>query len=239
MSAKPLLCLETSTTTARVAVVDAAGAPLAAAEATAERHSANVMRLLDATLRAAGVPPEGLGAIACGAGPGSFTGLRVGLSVAKGLAMAAGPPLILVSSLDALALDIFEALGGEAEVAVPCIDAGKGEVYAGVYHRDLTALVRADHATAESWRLAPGALAARLGAWPGAVLAVAGRGAESHARVLEVALGRAPRLDVPGPSAIAGARLALLRHRRGEADDLESATPLYGRPPDITTPHAR
>jgi len=241
MSAAPLVCLETSTVTARVAVVDGAGAPLGAAEATAERHSANVMRLLDATLRAAGLRPQALGAIACGAGPGSFTGLRVGLSVAKGLAMAANLPLILVSSLEALALDMFDALGAEAEVAVPCIDAGKGEVYAGVYRRDPAALVRADAAAAaaEPWRLAPEALGARLAARPaggGAIaVAVAGLAAERHASILTAALGRAPAA-VAGPTAISAARLALVRHRRGEADDLDTATPIYGRPPDITTP---
>jgi tRNA threonylcarbamoyladenosine biosynthesis protein TsaB len=223
-----LLCIETATPAARVAVVDGEGRPIAVGIAIAERHSANVLRLCDEVLRDAGIAAGDLGAVACGAGPGSFTGLRVGLSVAKGLALATGAPLILVPSLAALALDMLEAAGEGASVA-PCIDAGKGEVYAAVYRADPEALVRAD-AEGEPWRLPPADLAARLAATaPGAVLA--GNGAERFAADLGRAL-----LPVTGPTALSIGRLALLRHRRGESDDLDSAVPLYGRPPDITVP---
>ncbi len=94
-----ILAIETSTTTARVAVLDRAGARRAAREATAERHSSNLLRLCDEVLREAGVVPAALDAIACGAGPGSFTGLRVGLAVGKGLALPTSRPFLLVSSL--------------------------------------------------------------------------------------------------------------------------------------------
>jgi tRNA threonylcarbamoyladenosine biosynthesis protein TsaB len=224
-----LLCLDTSTTTARVAVVDGGGAALAMAEATGDRHSAHVLLIVDEALRGAGVAPGGLDAIACGAGPGSFTGLRVGLAVAKGLALATGKPLLLVSSLDALALDIVDTLDAQPPAgpftAVPCIDAGKGEVYA---------IVRAGD---EPWRLAPSALAERLAGLPGVILA--GNGAERHAALLDGALpAGARRVAVAGPSARAIGRLALPRFARGEADDLEKAVPVYGRPPDITTKKA-
>jgi tRNA threonylcarbamoyladenosine biosynthesis protein TsaB len=221
-----LLCIETATPAARVAVVDDGGRAVAAGIAIAERHSANVLRLTDEVLRDAGIAAGDLGGVACGAGPGSFTGLRVGLSVAKGLALATGAPLILVPSLAALALDMLEA-AGEGAAVVPCIDAGKGEVYAAVYRADAEGLVRAD-ADGEPWRLPPADLAARLAAL-GADVVVAGNGAERFAG----ALGR-PLLPTSGPTALSIGRLALLRHRRGESDDLDSAVPLYGRPPDIT-----
>jgi tRNA threonylcarbamoyladenosine biosynthesis protein TsaB len=218
-----LLCLDTSTATARVAVLDGAGTVVARARATGERHSVHVLPLVDEVLRAAGLTPSALDAIACGAGPGSFTGLRVGLAAAKGLALATDKPLLLVSSLEALAFDIAAAApAGPTATPVPCIDAGKGEVYARIT------------VGAEPWRLTPLALVERLAGLPDAV--VAGNGAERYAAVFDVALaGGARRASVAGPTARSIGRLALPRLARGEADDLERAVPAYGRPPDITT----
>ena len=228
-AATRVLCLDTSTPTARVAVVDAAGASLASAEATADRHSAHVLKLCDEVLRAAGLRPDGLSAIACGAGPGSFTGLRVGLSVAKGLALATGKQLVLVSSLQALAVDLARAPDAAgASFVVPCIDAGKGEVYAFACAIDEAGAVAAG---GEPWRLTPAALVARLADLPGALLG--GNGAERHAAALQAAAGR---ISVDGPTARSIAALALPRLARGESDDLDKAVPFYGRPPDITTP---
>jgi tRNA threonylcarbamoyladenosine biosynthesis protein TsaB len=230
-SPQRILCLDTSTPTARVAVVDAASVALAGAEATAERHSQHVLKLCDDVLRGAGVRPEGLAAIACGGGPGSFTGLRVGLAVAKGLALATGAPLLLVSSLQALAADIARAAPSGTRFVVPCIDAGKGEVYAFACALEDGAVA----AGGEPWRLAPDALAARLAELPAAV--VGGNGADRHAAALDARLGAgARRLAVGGPTALSIGALALPRILRGEADDLERAVPFYGRPPDITKP---
>jgi tRNA threonylcarbamoyl adenosine modification protein YeaZ len=245
------LCLDTATPTARVAVLDGGGAVRFAAEATAERHSSHVLPLCAEALRAVSIGPAGLAGIACGGGPGSFTGLRVGLAVVKGLALPTGVPLHVVSSLQALALDILVS-GGErvgaptrplpnppamvrgeqssptphaiaAVTAVPCLDAGKGEVYVGAYVTDGAALVRE---TGAECRLAAGALAGWLGALDGPPVAVAGNGAERHAM--------AGRLAVAGPTAVSIGRLALLQRARGEAANLASAAPNYGRPPDIT-----
>src|SRR6266403_1205567 len=135
-----ILCLDSATTTARVAVIDGDGRALAARAATAARHSSNLLRLCHEALGEGGATPLTLTAIACGAGPGSFTGLRVGLAVAKGLAMPAEVPLYLISSLATLALDIFGA-APETELAAPCIDGGKGAVHVGLFRRDEGAYV--------------------------------------------------------------------------------------------------
>jgi len=216
-----LLCLDTATPTARVAVLDGDGAVRFAAEATAERHSSHVLPLCAAALRAVSSVPADLAGIACGGGPGSFTGLRVGLAVVKGLALPTGVPLHVVSSLQALALDILAAR--DAITAVPCLDAGKGEVYVGAYVADGAALVRE---TGAECRVAAGALAGWLAALDGPPPAVAGNGAERHQI--------AGRLAVAGPTAVSIGRLALLQRARGEAANLASAAPNYGRPPDIT-----
>ncbi len=99
-----------------------------AAEATAERHSSHVLPLCAEALRAVAIAPADLAGIACGGGPGSFTGLRVGLSTVKGLALPTGVPLYVVSSLHALALDILAAGGGNGDHrgAVPGRRQGRG-----------------------------------------------------------------------------------------------------------------
>jgi tRNA threonylcarbamoyladenosine biosynthesis protein TsaB len=227
-----ILCLDTSTPTARVAIVDGTGAALARAEATAERHSAHVLNLCDEVLRAVGLRPAGLDAIACGAGPGSFTGLRVGLAVSKGLALSTDVPLVLISSLQALALDLARVAPG-ARIVVPCIDAGKGEVYAFTCAVDDASGVAAG---GEPWRLAPAALVERLVADADvASVVVGGNGAERFGALFDAAFpARVRRLAVEGPTALSIGALALPRLARGEADDLEGSVPLYGRPPDIT-----
>jgi len=219
------LCLDTSTPTARVAILDGTGGVRHSAEATAERHSSHVLPLCAEALRAVSIAPADLAGIACGGGPGSFTGLRVGLSTVKGLALPTGVPLYVVSSLHALALDILQTHAGVT--AVPCLDAGKGEVYVAGYAADAETLVRE---IAADCRLAATALGEWLAALP-APQAIAGNGAERHA---------VPgRLPVAGPTAVSIGRLALLQRRRGAATDLASAVPIYGRPPDITVKKTR
>jgi tRNA threonylcarbamoyladenosine biosynthesis protein TsaB len=233
-----LLALETSTPTARVAIVSD-DRVLAATEKTAARHSSTLLGLVDDALASAGVRLADLAAIACGAGPGSFTGLRVGLSVAKGLALPTGLPLVLTSSLEALAGD----LGGlPGTLVVPCLDAGKGQVYARLYRVETSgALALAgDPSGAFSktpeWVLDPEDLAQRVVTMPGPWLA-GGTGIDRYLALFCARFGDAStRAQVPGPSALAVARLAQARLARGETDDLAAAVPSYGRPPDITRP---
>jgi tRNA threonylcarbamoyladenosine biosynthesis protein TsaB len=224
MTAPLFLCLDTSTPTARVAVVDADAQVRFQAEVTADRHSGHLMPLCARALGEVGVAPADLAGIACGGGPGSFTGLRVGLALAKGLAMPAGLPLYVVSSLEALAVDL---LGARADVtAIPCLDAGKGEVYVAAYAADGASLVRE---LLPSARLRPEEVAGWAASLAGA--AIAGNGVTRHRE----RLGGLAVADVAGPSAVSVGRLALLQRARGGAADLASSVPFYGRPPDITT----
>jgi len=232
---RPLLAFDTSTPTARVALISPAGECLVLREKTAARHSANLLGLCDEILREASLAVDHLRAIACGAGPGSFTGLRVGLAVAKGLALPSGLPLVLLSSLDALACDLAAA-SPSAQLLLPCIDAGKGQVYARMYG------VPSDTAPCAlgevDWVLAPHALCT-LAAESVAdqSLLAGGTGVDRYIEVFRSVLGESSvAAAVPGPSAAAIGRLAWARIRRDEFDDLETAVPRYGRPPDITRP---
>ncbi|HEX7507470.1 MAG TPA: tRNA (adenosine(37)-N6)-threonylcarbamoyltransferase complex dimerization subunit type 1 TsaB [Polyangia bacterium] len=232
---RPLLAFDTSTPTARVALISPAGECLVLREKTAARHSANLLALCDEILRGASVRVDELRAIACGAGPGSFTGLRVGLAVAKGLALPSALPLVLLSSLDTLACDLA-AVSPAAQLLLPCIDAGKGQVYARMYGVIPGAPPRALGEV--DWVLDPGALCtlAAEGA-AGTSLLAGGTGVDRYLDVFRAALGEnGVAVAVPGPSAAAIGGLAWDRIRRGDFDDLETAVPRYGRPPDITRP---
>ena len=94
-----------------------------------QRHSELILPMVDGLLREAAIELAALDAIAFGAGPGSFTGLRVACGVAQGLAFAAGIPVAEVSTLLALA----HATG--AERVVSCLDARMGELYFAAFER--------------------------------------------------------------------------------------------------------
>ena len=222
-----ILAIDTATLTASCAVVeiDDAGAlrVLAARDGETSTHSEKILPLVASVAEDAGVDVGHLDAFAVGAGPGSFTGLRIGMATAKGLAFAAGRPLWVVSSLAALALDLVER--GDAALYLPLLDARRGEIYAGFY--------RAAHGVVEAIApervLPPEDLPAALAAMP-AASAIAGGDA--------LAIHRDPLAALPGwvtldaaarttPSAVAVARLALAGDRR---DVLGHATPAYIRP---------
>jgi tRNA threonylcarbamoyl adenosine modification protein YeaZ len=89
-------------------------------------HAALILPLVDTVLREARLDVDQLDAVAVSAGPGSFTGLRIGLSVAKGLACATAARLVGVSTLEALARTVVDRGG----LIWTLLDARKGEVYA-------------------------------------------------------------------------------------------------------------
>src|SRR5919198_1885956 len=119
-----VLALDTSTDVASVAVLGPRGA--VSAEGRAESRSDDLIPLIDRVLGEAGIDLAGLAAIAVGAGPGSFTGLRIGMATAKGLCLATGLPLWAVSSFAALALDAAEVDSLEGALVVPVLDARRG-----------------------------------------------------------------------------------------------------------------
>ena len=127
-----LLGIDTSTPASAVCVVRDDGevfeeVPEPAALAARPAHARELMPAVAAVMERAGIAYPELEAIAVGVGPGAFTGLRIGIATARGLASANGLPLKPVSSLAALA----EAIDGEPRL--PLIDAKRGEVFAALY----------------------------------------------------------------------------------------------------------
>ncbi len=134
-----LLAIETATEACSVALVHGDDV-IARSELAPRRHAELVLPMADALLAEAGISRHALDAIAVGRGPGAFTGVRLGISLAQGMALALDLPVITVSSLAALALEApwteSDELGQGDEAAVlAVIDARMGEIYAASYRR--------------------------------------------------------------------------------------------------------
>jgi tRNA threonylcarbamoyladenosine biosynthesis protein TsaB len=86
--------------------------------------------MVDHCLSFAGLHIDQVDLFACAVGPGSFTGLRIGVGLIKAFAHASGKPVVGVNTLDALAMNAF----GTDEMICPIIDARRGDVYTATYH---------------------------------------------------------------------------------------------------------
>lgn len=126
-----LLALETTTEACSVALVHG-DQLLMRSELAPRRHTELVLPMAEALLAEAGLGRHALDAIAVGRGPGAFTGVRIGVAFAQGIALALDIPVVAVSSLAALAL---EADADDAAI-LAVIDARMGEIYAGSYRHD-------------------------------------------------------------------------------------------------------
>ncbi|HET7839112.1 MAG TPA: tRNA (adenosine(37)-N6)-threonylcarbamoyltransferase complex dimerization subunit type 1 TsaB [Rectinemataceae bacterium] len=179
------------------------------------RHAERLMDLVDRCLAWAGIRPAELGLIACTIGPGSFTGLRIGISTAKGMALGLGVPWVGVPSLDCLAWG-HEA--NEGPVA-PIMDARRGRVYSAIYLRGRRISDWLDLPLAE--------LAALLDTYPQAL--VTGPDAELFEPYAADRSGF--RID-PRARQSAARALAVLGEARfaAEGGAKEDAGPLYLRP---------
>jgi len=134
MSAPVILAIDTATERCSVAVLHA-GRIVDADEAVGQRHSERVLPLVDAVLSKAGLGLADVDAFAFGAGPGSFTGLRIACGVVQGLAYARARPVLPVGNLRALAAAAFARRPG-ARVALAAIDARMHEAYCAAYRND-------------------------------------------------------------------------------------------------------
>jgi tRNA threonylcarbamoyladenosine biosynthesis protein TsaB len=185
-------------------------------------HGGRLPGALVTLLDEAGLPLQAVEAFAIGIGPGSFTGLRIGLATWKGLAYAQRRPIAGASSLAALALEAARHAPAGA-VLVPLLDARKGEVYAGFYRAEGAGVAP----LAPEAALGPGALAERVATWPGALVFGEGRAAHGEAlRGLEV-LPDAPA--TPGAPAVAALSAPRLLGAAYDAQALFALEPHYVR----------
>ena len=218
MATPVILAIDTATELCSVAVLHG-DRTIAQTENVGQKHSDRVLPLVDAMLGQAGLHLNEIDAFAFGAGPGSFTGLRIACGVIQGLAYASSRPVVAVGSLRALAARAF-AEHSRAGIALAAIDARMQEAYCAVYRNDdEVSEVRAPALEA------PGALP-EIAREAGVAL-VAGDALSTFAEVwVGLAVERAP---VCRGSAAEIARLARIDLLRGRAVRAADAMPAYVR----------
>ena len=166
---------------------------------------------LDEILRRNGVALSDINCFAAASGPGSFTGVRVGLACVKGLAEAVGRPAVAVSNLEAL------ASFGAGPLRAAVLDARRGEVYGAVYDAEGRAVVAEMVAKLADW----------VAALPAGVEFVS-----TDFTAFGDGLPAAPRVTAPRALAGAIARIAAGRFKRGEACDPAALDANYVRRSD-------
>ncbi len=120
-----ILAVDTATTSCSVAIMDSAALVAEITLNRKETHSKHLMEMISMILKISGCKIFAVDGFAVTKGPGSFTGLRIGISTIMGLAAASEKPVVGVSSLEALAVQVPFS----QELICPLIDARKGEVY--------------------------------------------------------------------------------------------------------------
>ncbi len=216
--------MDTSTLTGAAALLEGDTVVAECRLNLAVTHSERLLPAIDHVLKAAGRTLAEVDGLAVAVGPGSFTGLRIGLSTLKSLAFAARKPLAGVPTLDALAWSLPFAL----HPVCPILDAKKGEVYTALYRTDAGRLDRLWDYRA----VAPEALAVALVAELHGPVVFLGDGVAPFAPLLGRILGADARFAPPAqrlPSAVTVAELGHAALERGESADPATLTPLYLR----------
>ncbi|AHF73763.1 yeaZ [Candidatus Sodalis pierantonius str. SOPE] len=185
-------------------------------------HTQRILPMVDSLLAEAGITLDSLDALAFGRGPGSFTGVRIGIGIAQGLALGADLPLIGVSTLAALAEGAWRQTG--ASQVLTAIDARMGEVYWAAYRREAGVWLGEEGEAAA----APAALAALsadlTGCW-----ATAGTGWQTYSTLLQHDGLQLVAGETLLPSARDMLPIALHHYRHGGARLVALAEPTYLR----------
>lgn len=216
-----ILCLETATHLCSVALCRD-GAAIASRDhlSTGYTHAEKLNVFVEEVLNEAVVAMDELDAVAVGIGPGSYTGLRIGLSAAKGLCYPLAIPIIGISTLDTLCAAAKLKAGLDATRLWPMVDARRMEVFTRAMEGDGVAAV----VLSEEWTAALD---------KSRIHAVFGEGADKAGSLFA---GAAHVLHIQDVVPLAGAMapLAETRFREKIFDDLAYLTPLYGKEAGVT-----
>jgi tRNA threonylcarbamoyladenosine biosynthesis protein TsaB len=218
-----ILGIETATKTGGVAIVSDDGVLAEYTLNIEATHSERLMSTVDRVLKDTGLALSRIDGYGVSIGPGSFTGLRIGLSTVKGLAFTTGKPLAAVPTLKALAWNVPYS----RHQVCPLLDAKKKEVYAALYRHDGRDLLPV-------WGEAVVPLAELAERITGEVV-FTGEGARLFTGEIERLFGTrahiAP-LSAMVPSAASVAEIALMMLKGGQRADPDNLSPLYIRRPE-------
>jgi tRNA threonylcarbamoyladenosine biosynthesis protein TsaB len=214
-----LAAIETSTALGSIALFEGEELVAEAEQRVSNAHGESLLPMMDAVFRREGWKPAEVARWAVGIGPGSFTGTRIALATAKGIAIATGAEIVGVTSLDAVA----EGVGAPGEIVASILGAGKGEVFVQAVRKGGDVLIEPGHVVL-------GEVTATIASLPAGRVWIVGEGArgawsERAPGRLEFLL-EAPH-DLPRAAAIG--RIAMQR----QADSADLLEPLYVRPPDL------
>ncbi|HUU03045.1 MAG TPA: tRNA (adenosine(37)-N6)-threonylcarbamoyltransferase complex dimerization subunit type 1 TsaB [Myxococcota bacterium] len=219
-----ILAIDTATRVTAVALLKN-GELLAESAERSRNHSPRLFITIERLLAANRLSPGDLRAVAVGQGPGSFTGIRVGLTLAKTLAYALDIPLLGISTLMALAENGHEEKG---PLICPALDALKGEVFSAGFRISCDGLVMSHKEAARD----PAAWAAELACLKKPCL-ILGSAVARYREVFEGALGKLALFPCNESShevrAQAIGKLAMARLAQGETDDPRTLEPHYCR----------
>lgn len=228
-----VLALSTSTHRGSAAVIEGDRVLGVSGYADLGGHAERIFSAITEALDAAGLQRSDVGLVVTDIGPGSFTGVRVGVASAKGLALGLGVPLVGVGSLEAMAAAAFATGAARPQdIVAAVIDAKKQEFFLAAYDASGQTLWTPAHvALAEGWRIV-GTELSRLSHGSVGICLV------GEAALLEPSMSgvvvRGPAVDLP--DAVAIGRLGWLRFASSQgmlgAFDPEEVEPSYVRPPD-------
>jgi tRNA threonylcarbamoyladenosine biosynthesis protein TsaB len=231
-----IVAIETATETVGVAVRTTGGVQAELTLTGRRRHVETLTPALQHLLAQLDLVTTDLDVVAVDVGPGLFTGLRVGVAAAKGLAQSLGIGVIGATSLDVLTAGA--AAAGLRGLVLACVDARRGEVFAALHE---VAAGVSPVPRLGAGLFAPEDLAAALGGFGGVPVHAVGDGAQRYADQLDAVPGVeavAPSLAFPPPAALLD--LALGRLAKGESPVGPGAVvPLYMREADARSNFAR
>lgn len=220
-----ILGIDTATSCGGIGLIDDDAVVAEYAFSREETPSARLVPAIQALLKEAGITVNEIDGMAVSLGPGSFTGLRVGLSAVKGLALATEKPVAGVPTLDALATQ----LPPTTSQICPLVDARKDEVYTALYEQGGNGNVEQ---LTPYQVLSPSRLLEEL---PLQETVFVGDGVEVYGELIVERLGDKALFAPPHLRYLRGttvAKLGLQRLAHGGGDDIASLAPIYVRPSD-------
>jgi len=224
MSTK-ILAVDTSTENCSVALM-MGDEIISRCEYAPREHTTKILPMVDTVLAEGGVKLTQLDALAFGRGPGSFTGVRIGIGIAQGLAFGADLPMVGISTLMTMAQGTYRT--HQSEQVLTAIDARMGEIYWGQYRRQIDGdwLLQGKERV-----LAPDALVQKQNAnqTDSGIWLTAGTGWESYAELRSQLNLNAQKGEILYPDSQDMVVLAQYALARGEAVSAENASPVYVR----------